>query len=834
MKLATVVLVLMLAMSAFLIRSAPSADAGVLNPSTTYRLPCTAENMVISYAPDGVFSGGGMWITNQGTLWGMATDDCEIRSYFKFDYASLPAGLAIQQAKLWFYVEMVATIWDLDWDPAWHMSPYDPLEFSAWWTSADWDPLTLNWTNQPYTITDYHDCIGSSALPRISPMGESGNSTANTTKWQSFYTWYSLDITYQSGLWYSGTPNWGCLFRVDTHMGNNSYVVISGPNSPPVVNRYSDPYVEITAVSEICQVHLSYYDAFTGEGIAPWSFNVSARIENATLLRIVPELTTGLYNQNLTVVVHDFFGNELYNHTNLINAADFYWDIGLPVYSYKFYNQNPVFALLRIHYNMVGAPYSEFIPPYDYVGRYLKAGTYRFNITFYNESGTVGNTYTWVRTIPSVNFPGAGFVILQGDTISEVITNVYGLKAVVQVIADLVTPNLIWVGFNMPQVPAYLMTVPTAVVLNNRYLVDSAISETKSGWLLNFSSPIPGNITVSTLISDDFRFVGNLSTHIYVNTTSAVAYTNTSLPAGINLNNLTGGAYTIWTNRTISALRDTHFRWQRTFTYDYYPATDQYRTEISFENTVSIQWQNITLFVPFQNNSKVNNASVRIYDMNNTVFLTEGIHYVLSQTGIHMWFPAWNSSLWRGFTITYTTVNESEYQIPATVTVNQLGDGTTVTMAWGGDSFYYGVATWTNAFREVYDGPLYITLDLTVSIDPNTVVVLGESGLVVTTAVVYGNTIVIPSIHLDVGSKVVFTVLFQSTSAASPMDLTFAGIPVMFVAIAIMISAFIMGVTLTVFQKEERIKQFGRLLIGIAVLAMGFIVIVIIYFIVTA
>lgn len=580
--------------------------------------------------------------------------------------------------------------------------------------------------------------------------------------------------------------------------------------------------------------HIALYNSFTGEGL----FWEQLRVIISDGDTYDPSTAQTVSNpdiflnskQNFTLTVADYFGNLVTNYSIYTSAASMDIYLPVPIYSYKFYNQNPTFALLRVHYNLTGAPYSEFIPPYDSVNRYLKAGTYRFNITFYNATGYAGNTYTWVRTIPSSTFPGAGFVILEGDTISEAIAAANGVKAVVLVIADLVTPDIIWVGFNMPQVPAYLMTVPDSVVFNNRYLVDADITQTRTGWFLNFSTPIPGNVTVSTLISDDFRFVGNLSTQIYVNTTAATVYSNANLPAGISL---AGGTYTIWTNRTISAVRDTHFRWQRTFTYQYFPATDLYQTELTFQNDVGIQWRNLTMFIPFQNNSNVNNASVRVYDMNNTVYLGEGVNYVLSDTGIHMWFANWNASLWRGFRVTYTTVNETEYQIPATVLVNQLGDGTTVTMAWGGDSFYYGIATWTNAFREIYDGPLYITLDLTVSIDPNTVVVLGESGLVVTTAVVYGNTIVIPSIHLDVGSKVVFTILFQSTSAASPMDLTFAGIPVMFVAIAIMISAFVIGVTLFMFQKEERIKQFGRLLIGITVLAMGFISIVIIYFIVT-
>lgn len=581
-------------------------------------------------------------------------------------------------------------------------------------------------------------------------------------------------------------------------------------------------------------VHIALYDSFTGTGLFWEQMRVlvsDGDVYDPATARTVSNPDIYLNAQkNFTFTVTDYFNNLVTNYSIYTSATTFDVYIPVPIYSYKFYNQNPTFALLRVHYNLTGAPYSEFIPPYDSVNRYLKAGTYRFNITFYNATGYAGNTYTWVRTIPSSTFPGAGFVILEGDTISEAIAAANGVKAVVLVIADLVTPDLIWVGIHLPQIPAYLMTVPDSVVFNNRYLVDADITQTRTGWFLNFSTPIPGNVTVSTLISDDFTFVGNLSTQIYVNTTSATVYSNANLPAGISLS---GGTYMIWTNRTISVVRDCHFRWQRTFTYLYFPATDLYQTELTFQNDVGIQWRNLTMFIPFQNNSKVNNGTVKIYDMNNTVYLAEGANYVLSRTGIHMWFANWNASLWRGFRVTYTTVNESEFAIPATVTVTQLGDGTAVTQVWQGDTFYFAVASWTNAYREDYTGPLYITLDLSVSVDPTTVVVLGESGIVVTTAVVFGNTVAIPEIHLDVGEKVTYTILFKTPSAKSPMDLNFAGIPVLFVAIAVMLVAFVLGLVFYVFQKDERMKQFGRMLLGIAVLAMGFIAVVIIYFIVT-
>jgi hypothetical protein len=417
-------------------------------------------------------------------------------------------------------------------------------------------------------------------------------------------------------------------------------------------------------------------------------------------------------------------------------------------------------------------------------------------------------------------------VILQGDTISEAIAATNGMRTIVQVIADLVTPDILWIGMNVPGVPAYLMAIPSSVILNNRYLVDASTIQTGIGYLLNFSSPIPGNVTVSILISDDFKFVGNLSTLIYINTTTATAYTGAVLPAGVSLSGL---SYTIWTNRTISVVRDTHYRWQRSVTTQYFPATDKYETTVSFQNTVGTQWRNITLFIAFQNGSKVDNRSVRVYDMNNTVDLTEGVHYVLSKTGVHMWFAVWNASLWRGFEITYTTVNETSE--PVHILVNTLGDSTGVSRTWNGGTFYFCNAEWTNDRREAYIGALYITLDLTVSVDPTTIKVLDKNGSPVISAIISGNTIIIPTITVPVGEKVNYTILFDSAQPTSPTSVQVMGVPILYLSAAVGVFSFVIGALFISFRKEQRMQQFGRIFIAIAVLMFLLSAVVIIYYI---
>jgi hypothetical protein len=846
MRLATIILVMMLAISAFLVRSAPSADAGILNPTSSFRLAVTDIATVqsdpgITWPSPGVC---GMFYTENPQAWGPyppSYTSLESRGYMKFDYASLPQGLEIQQAKLWFFVEAVQSNWSLTWVPGWGTSPYDPLEFWLFTPNADWDMYTINWTNQPFDIGSFTYFITGSTLPRISPYGQPGNSTANTTTYQEMSIWFSIDVTDISRTWYAGAPSYGFFFYADREYGNNSGVSLGGLKA---FNPYLiAPYVEITATSKLCQIHLSYYDAFTGEGIAPWSFNVSARIANATLARIVPELTTGMYDVNLTVVVCDFFGNELYNQTKLVNAADFYWDIGLPIYNYKFYNQNPTFALLRIYYNLVGAPYSEFIPPYDYVARYLKAGTYRFNITFYGASGIQGDTYTWTRTIPSITFTGAGFVILQGDTISEVIASVSGMQATVQVLADLVTPDLVWIGVNVPRVPASIFAVSTSTILNNRYVIQAKTHESASGTFTNFTAAIPGNYSIKTIISDYLTFLGNSSTNISINstTTGNVIYTSTTLLSSLDMSAYPAGngkSFTIWTNRSTSVTRDIEFRWEVGFTYQYFPggntssATERnlYKADLTFYNEHHLAWKNISIFVPMANASYVDNRSYRIYDMNNTVYLTEGTNFVLTKDGSYMWFSFWNGTLFRGFEFTYTTVNDSRFNIPVTITVTRIGDDSGMTKEWNGRPFYFAVATWTNSYRETYHASLYIVLDLAMSVDSSTIKVLTDTGVIVIGATVNGNTIVIPDVTVNVGDKVSYVILFDTKTPSSPTDISIAGIPVLYVCLVVGVVSFIIGALFVAFRKEESMQQFGRIFMGIAVLCFIIVVTVLIYY----
>lgn len=802
----------------------------VMNPSIIFNMPCTASAYVQSAFP-GTNSGtaGNGYVVSLGTTTypgPIYTGTDFMRQYWKFDISTLPSNLIIDSATAYFYIQQVQN-WNYT------ASGFDNFGINLLKPTSNWSEGTITWNNQPYAGAT---SLGLFEVPRMAPGNIPGygwpdvNGTFHpddpvnyTNMFQNFYSYFPVDLTAITQYW-QFNPNYGLMMDT-SQVGYNAmdtvvqfvsrFVSFSTPSQ-------NAPYLEIVGHSAETQVHISYYDSFTGEGIAPWSFNVSASVGGGTYSRISPDITNGLFGDTLTIRVRDFFGNELYNQTRTLLTSVYYWDIGLPIYSYKFYTQNPTFALLRIYYNLTGTPYSEFIPPYDHVDRYLHAGTYRFMITFYSETGITGNTYTWIRTIPSSTFPGAGFVILKGDTISEAIIAANGAKAVAQVIAQLVNPSMVWVGYTVPQIPAYLLTISSFVINQNLYMVNGASTTTSVGKNVSFKSPIPDDILSASTTRDLFSFSGPAATHVMVNRSSD----NTNLlnsavvPSPTSLAGYNSTAMTVWSSNNLSTTRDGIWRFYRSFTYQFNPKLNEYKTEVTVTDT-QVNWSNVTMFIPFSNASYVNNRSVSVYDLNNTVYLTEGVHWLQSKSGIYLWFNSWNFGVSRGFRVTYNAVNESQFNLPVHILVNQLGNGQTTIMTWNNKAFYFAVANWTNNFREDYKGVCYITLDMPVSIDESSVIILQGNGAVVTDAIIGTNTIVIPQINVKVGDPIEFIILFESKSTNVLTDAQIFGIPVLYIVLVLAIVGFVVGVYLYVAGGPKSREQIvGKFALGIATLAL--------------
>jgi hypothetical protein len=578
----------------------------------------------------------------------------------------------------------------------------------------------------------------------------------------------------------------------------------------------------VPKVSPYSVVTISLFNAFTGQGFffeqwkvmycqgATW-VNTSASTLSVSTFKAEPETY-------YTIAVLDYFNNVVATESLYTSAKEIYLSIPLSVYSYRFYDGTDQFVKLWIWYNVSAPPYTEYISPRETSEHFLIAGNYRFAMTTYSDSGITGVTRTWLRTVAD-----AGYVIYSGATIQEVLTTAQGVQATQEVITDILTPDIVWVGNNMPGVPAWIGFTNNMTVVDNRYVLEATSHQTGSGTWLYFNSSEPMRYTSLTLLNDYFYFTGNVSTALRINYTSnaTMVYSVNILSSSISLS---GGSYTIWSNRTISVTRDLSWRVTNAFSYNYYTDTDYYKAEISVNNPTGVQWRNLYMFVPYLNGSYADNRSVKVFDMNNSLYLVEGSQYVLSKTGYHLWFSTFANNTLRGFQFSYTMVNDSWVPPIVQITVTTVGNGVNTTVIWHTMTYWYCDVSWTNSYRETYDNAFYMKMACNPYPDMSSIVILTDTGFMITNAIISGDTIMIPNVRVPVGAAIHYRILFQSAPLDQGLALTFGGISIYvllgIIALTCALSAILLiwsGDTANL-KSMERKDTFGKIFLFLAVI----------------
>jgi hypothetical protein len=285
---------------------------------------------------------------------------------------------------------------------------------------------------------------------------------------------------------------------------------------------------------------------------------------------------------------------------------------------------------------------------------------------------------------------------------------------------------------------------------------------------------------------------------------------------------LNGGSYTVWSNRTVSVTRDLSWRIVKAFSWSFYTATDYYKSEITFENPTGVQWRNLYIFVPYQNGSYVDNRSAEVFDMNNSVLLVEGSQYVLSKTGFHMWFSTFANNTQRGFQFSYTMVNDSWLPPIMQITVTTVGNGVNTTVIWHTMTYWYCDVSWTNSYRETYDNAFYMKMATNPYPDMSSIVILTDTGFLITNAIISGDTIMIPNIRLAVGEAIHYRILFQSAPLDEGMALTFGGMSI-YLLLGIVIIVCALSAVLLIWTGDtnnakamERKDIFGKIFLFLA------------------
>jgi len=788
-----------------------SISSGNLNPVCQYVIAADQDAFVSSLNSNTNYgSDGYMWTGNDS---GTPLNTWE--AYIHFNLSSLPGDLQLDKVELSLYTNYILM------NHGFAATGTDGFHLYFYEVSSTWDESTLTYNLRPTNDSSKVMLFQQSRMSPANPI------TAFPNPLQEFYCYQTFDVSPFVSRWYSGVDsNFGLVIpgTYPPHTGiapfdDLTYTEMSFGTKEAAQFGHA-PRLIITAHSIKSDVHLSYYNAFTGIGIAPYTFNVSTAIGTGGLNRTTQDITSAIVGQNLTVNVTDYFGRTLYNVTRMITNSSYFWDIALPVYSYKFTNNGDQYTRLWMYYDPAQPPYRCYIPPHETESFYLYPGWYRFAATVYDANGVTGQTYTWVRTVSDI-----GYVMLNGATITEVLNVANGIQATQTVITDLLLPNIIWIGYDMPVVPAGISITNSSTTIPTRIVCEANTIQVKSGNYTWFNSTAPSSTTVTTrtILYDDFYFTGNYSTNLTINNsaTLAIEYHSATLPSSATLN---GSDYTVDTNRTVSVTRNLGFRYSEAFSYNFYPSghplgSKVYEADVTVHNpSLDTTWRSVNMFVPFQNGSYADNRSLLVWDLNNSIYLTEGVHYSVSNSGVYLFFPTLSNLTWRGFRIDYTTVNDNRFPAPPHVIVTKVGDENGMTRQWQSMLWYFATASWTNTYRESYSGPLYIEMQTSIAMDSTQdVIVQTSTGFVVTTAIISGNTITIPSITLAVGESISYTILFKSSmGAGGAADWSFAGIPIWVYASIVGIMTFFIAIFLKYSRKNDKD---GNVILTISIIA---------------
>lgn len=546
--------------------------------------------------------------------------------------------------------------------------------------------------------------------------------------------------------------------------------------------------VNVTLKDQPSTLHFRYYDATglrPGTGIAWESYPLYVD-GNFTPFSW---LDTSL-NTTHELVVTDYFGNEIYNDTVVANSVTQLVEIPIDTYSWKLMNaqlDDPV--KVKVWFNDSGAwvgPHQFYAGPGEVVERWFLNGTYRVQVTYYNNQ-TPGNAVYF-----NYNITGdATFLLVQEDQIQQLIENDEGILEYQQVITKMVTPDVIHIIEEPPCVPDKIETV---LKIHPYAILTATVERDLNGTSMAFYEPTPErNASDYTIIQDTMLLSGPYLTEIWVNDTNGTSiFHSTKLPAYLNLN---GQNLTVETNNSIHAFRSTKWREETLFYYDYYTTQRKYQVTLSLNNSMWGDWKNAYWFVGFPENSTIDLSSIRIFDVNNEAYLSPGQHYDTTSSGIHMAFDKFNQSTIRTFRITFYDSNKTDYQGTAIAYMDSYSPST-----YDGEDLYKGVASWTNSFTYEYRGQCQIKLsfDKAQYIDPSSIIIIDNNRnqkLSDSEWTYSGTTITISSITAEIGQVYSFQVYFAlDYSKAESFSLynTFLGIPyIIFLVGAIVVSAVV-------------------------------------------
>ena len=602
-----------------------------------------------------------------------------------------------------------------------------------------WAPLFTNSTVINYTMHD-----GSTHQVEMFPIVTEFNAT-NDLYLVEFDTWTAVhNVSILGGAtweYISSTP-W-CYSVSDSPPYLNLTYVVEG-----VTYRI----YFVVPVTRICQVHFAIWVSSTGEGVPFETFHLRyslGTVYNTSIgYDVVADTEYLAYGENWTVTVLDYFGNMITTQTFMTTGEQNYVSIPINVYSVKVFNQKEDFTKVRIYYNHTGVPLTYYAAPMEPVERFLRGGNYTFIITFYDDH-TAGSSESFVITVTD-----AEFLMVQGDTISRVISDVAGVKALQQIITTIVTPDTVFIAQQLPFVP----TEPV-LYIHPWSIVTATMLDAGNGTHSHLDTLVP-NVTgsTSTVIKDQLFLMG--SGGWWLNYSTGTAFLNGTGSAIIDMD---GENLVLNSSSNVAYHRETKWRLETLFYFSYYTLQKKYLVTLQLNNSLTQNMSNIDWFIGFPDGRSIDTSSVRVYDLDNDLYLTMGTHYDVTAAGIRMAFDELNASDARSFQFTFYDLNATQGQGLAiayadSYVATQLGD----------ESYYMSHASWTNSFPYEYNGQVQVRLNFKDGeqryIDPSDVVVRdvnANRNLDPTEFTVAAGVITIDNANVEIGEVQSYDVYFK-------------------------------------------------------------------------
>lgn len=254
------------------------------------------------------------------------------------------------------------------------------------------------------------------------------------------------------GFYDNGTITEGQYFN--RTINSSEYLMIEGTTITAVYEQVSDVLVYEQLITILVTpgngtIYFRYYDAtgtHPGEG-TEWErylCYVDGSYHHF-------DWFAGPINSTHTLVVRDFFGNELYNSTfSVDNAIPKLITIPINTYSFKVMNSQDYDPVkVKIVYGNSTTDHQFYLGAKEVNEKYFKPGNYTVTLIYHNNS-EVSAPVLFYKTITD----NATYLNIRGfNNVTELVEGMNGIIYWQNVITTLITPDVVSVGENLPSVP---------------------------------------------------------------------------------------------------------------------------------------------------------------------------------------------------------------------------------------------------------------------------------------------------------------------------------------------------------------------------------------------